>query len=130
MTKKVLIVDDEPNIVLSVEFLMQREGHEVATAGDGQEALDMLEETRPDLMILDVMMPRKNGFEVCEAVRGNAQFAAMPILMLTAKGREAEMKKGLSLGADAYITKPFSTHELVAKVNELLARDAGGGPGT
>jgi DNA-binding response OmpR family regulator len=130
MTKKVLIVDDEPNIVLSVEFLMQREGHEVATAGDGQEALDMLAETRPDLMVLDVMMPRKNGFEVCEAVRGDAQFARLPILMLTAKGREAEMKKGLSLGADAYITKPFSTHELVAKVNELLSRDSSGGTGT
>ena len=130
MTKKVLIVDDEPNIVLSVEFLMQREGHEVATAGDGQEALDMLAETRPDLMVLDVMMPRKNGFEVCEAVRGDAQFARLPILMLTAKGREAEMKKGLSLGADAYITKPFSTHELVAKVNELLSRASSGGTGT
>lgn len=130
MTKKVLIVDDEPNIVLSVEFLMQREGHEVATAGDGQEALDMLAETRPDLMVLDVMMPRKNGFEVCEAVRADAQFARLPILMLTAKGREAEMKKGLSLGADAYITKPFSTHELVAKVNELLSRDSSGGTGT
>ena len=130
MTKKVLIVDDEPNIVLSVEFLMQREGHEVATAGDGQEALDMLAETRPDLMVLEVMMPRKNGYEVCEAVRGDAQFARLPILMLTAKGREAEMKKGLSLGADAYITKPFSTHELVAKVNELLSRDSSGGTGT
>ena len=90
----------------------------------------MLAETRPDLMVLDVMMPRKNGFEVCEAVRGDAQFARLPILMLTAKGREAEMKKGLSLGADAYITKPFSTHELVAKVNELLSRASSGGTGT
>ncbi len=127
MSKKVLIVDDEPNILVSVEFLMQREGHEVATAADGQEAIDLLGEFRPDLMILDVMMPRKNGFEVCAEVRADARLSAMPILMLTAKGREAEMKKGLSLGADAYITKPFSTHELVLKVNELLGRVASEG---
>jgi DNA-binding response OmpR family regulator len=123
MPKKVLIVDDEPNIVLSVEFLMQREGHEVITAGDGQEAIELLAKSRPDLMILDVMMPRKNGFEVCAEVRANPALSGMPILMLTAKGREAEMKKGLSLGADAYITKPFSTHELVAQVQELLDRE-------
>lgn len=121
MPKQVLIVDDEPNIVLSVEFLMKREGYEVVTAADGQEALDILADERPDLVILDVMMPRKNGFEVCAEVRADAQLADIPILMLTAKGREAEIKKGLSLGADAYITKPFSTHELVARVNELLA---------
>ena len=124
MSKKVLIVDDEPNIVVSVEFLMQREGHEVATAADGQEAMELLAESRPDLLILDVMMPRKNGFEVCTEVRADARLSAMPILMLTAKGREAEMKKGLSLGADAYITKPFSTHELVTKVKELLGPEA------
>lgn len=132
MAKTVLIVDDEPNILLSVEFLMKREGHTVLTAGDGQEALDVLAAKHPDLMILDVMMPRKNGFEVCSEVRVNAdpRIAQMPILMLTAKGREAEMKKGLSLGADAYITKPFSTHELVARVNELLVRGATEGAGT
>jgi DNA-binding response OmpR family regulator len=121
MPKRVLIVDDEPNIVLSVEFLMQREGHDVVTARDGQEAIDMLVGTKPDLMILDVMMPRKNGFEVCAEVRADPDFSGMPILMLTAKGREAEMKKGMSLGADAYITKPFSTHELVTRVHELLS---------
>lgn len=120
MSKKILIVDDEPNIVLSIEFLMKREGYDVATANDGQEALDMLADAKPDLVILDVMMPRKNGFEVCSEVRANAAYAGLPILMLSAKGREAEVKKGLSLGADAYITKPFSTHDLVAKVNELL----------
>ncbi len=128
MPKKVLIVDDEPNIVVSVEFLMQREGYDVVTASDGQEAIDLLADTRPDLMILDVMMPRKNGFEVCAEVRADPGLTGMPILMLTAKGREAEMKKGLSLGADAYITKPFSTHELVVKVHELLARGAADGP--
>jgi len=126
MSKKILIVDDEPNIVLSVEFLMRREGHEVVTASDGQEAIDLLASTRPDLMILDVMMPRKNGFEVCADVRADPALSRMPILMLTAKGREAEMKKGISLGADAYITKPFSTHDLVAKVHELLHREDAG----
>jgi two-component system alkaline phosphatase synthesis response regulator PhoP len=120
MSKTILVVDDEPNIVLSVEFLMKREGFEVKTAGDGHTAIEMLAQSRPDLVILDVMMPRKNGFEVCEEVRANPTLSGLPILMLTAKGREAEMKKGLSLGADAYITKPFSTHELVAKVKELL----------
>ena len=122
MSKTILVVDDEPNIVLSVEFLMKREGFEVKTAGDGHAAIEMLAQSRPDLVILDVMMPRKNGFEVCEEVRADPALRGLPILMLTAKGREAEMKKGLSLGADAYITKPFSTHELVAKVKELLLR--------
>ena len=120
MSKKVMIVDDEPNIVLSVEFLMKRAGHEVVTAGDGEEALRVLAETKPDLMILDVMMPNKNGFEVCADVRANPETADLPILMLSAKGREAEREKGLALGANAYITKPFSTHELVARVDELL----------
>jgi two-component system alkaline phosphatase synthesis response regulator PhoP len=129
MPKTVLIVDDEPNILLSVEFLMQREGHEVLTASDGREALDRLASSRPDLMILDVMMPRKNGFEVCAEVRADPAYSDLPILMLTAKGREAEMNKGMSLGADAYIAKPFSTHELVAKVLELLERRGAGGQG-
>ncbi|MCU7809531.1 MAG: response regulator [Candidatus Thiodiazotropha sp. (ex Semelilucina semeliformis)] len=120
MPKKILIVDDEPNIVLSVEFLMKRSGYDVVTATDGQQALDLLAEVDPDLMILDVMMPRKNGFEVCAEIRADQQFLKLPILMLSAKGREAEVKKGLSLGAVAYITKPFSTHELVEKVSELL----------
>ncbi|MEW8626744.1 MAG: response regulator [Candidatus Thiodiazotropha sp.] len=120
MSKKILIVDDEPNIVFSVEFLMRRSGYEVVTAADGEQAMQKLTDEMPDLMILDVMMPRKNGFEVCAEVRADQRMADLPILMLSAKGRDAEVKKGLSLGADAYITKPFSTHELVEKVNELL----------
>ncbi|MCG8486251.1 MAG: response regulator [Chromatiales bacterium] len=120
MSKKILIVDDEPNIVFSVEFLMRRSGYEVVTAADGEQAMQKLSDEMPDLMILDVMMPRKNGFEVCAEVRADQRMADLPILMLSAKGRDAEVKKGLSLGADAYITKPFSTHELVEKVNELL----------
>ncbi|MCG7990161.1 MAG: response regulator [Candidatus Thiodiazotropha lotti] len=122
MSKKILIVDDEPNIVFSVEFLMKRSGYEVSTAVDGEQAIQSLAEEVPDLMILDVMMPRKNGFEVCAEVRNDQRFADLPILMLSAKGRDAEIKKGLSLGADAYITKPFSTYELVEKVDQLLKR--------
>lgn len=120
MSKTILIVDDEPNIVLSVEYLLKREGFEVQTAGDGQAAIEMLAQSRPDLMILDVMMPRKNGFEVCTEVRADPALSDLPIILLSAKGREAEIAKGLSLGASAYITKPFSTHELVNKVKELL----------
>ncbi|MEW8027616.1 MAG: response regulator [Candidatus Thiodiazotropha sp.] len=120
MTKTILIVDDEPNIVLSVEYLMKREGYQVMTASDGQVAMEVIADTRPDLLILDVMMPRKNGFEVCREIRADPALSGLPILMLSAKGREAEIKKGISLGADAYITKPFSTHDLVDKVNQLL----------
>ncbi|MCU7871418.1 MAG: response regulator [Candidatus Thiodiazotropha sp. (ex Lucinoma borealis)] len=120
MPKKILIVDDEPNIVLSVEYLMKREGYQVTTANDGQTALELLSETMPDLLILDVMMPRKNGFEVCSDIRADPTLSGLPILMLSAKGREAEIKKGVSVGADAYITKPFSTHDLVNMVNKLL----------
>ncbi|MEW8451369.1 MAG: response regulator [Candidatus Thiodiazotropha sp.] len=120
MSKIILIVDDEPNIVLSVEYLMKREGYEVVTAGDGQEAMERISESPPDLLILDVMMPRKNGFEVCREIRADSALSTMPILILSAKGREAEIKKGISLGADGYITKPFSTHDLVDRVNQLL----------
>ncbi|MCU7943084.1 MAG: response regulator [Candidatus Thiodiazotropha sp. (ex Cardiolucina cf. quadrata)] len=120
MTKTILIVDDEPNIVLSVEYLMKREGYQVMTANDGQVAIEMIADIRPDLLILDVMMPRKNGFEVCREIRADPALSGLPILMLSAKGREAEIKKGISLGADAYVTKPFSTHDLVDKVNQLL----------
>ena len=120
MAKKVLIVDDEPNIVISLEFLMEREGFEVAVARDGSEALERIRSGRPDLVVLDVMMPKLNGFEVCQAVRADPELAGTLIVMLTAKGREAEMNKGLALGADAYIAKPFSTRDLVTRVKSLL----------
>jgi len=120
MTKKVLIVDDEPNISISVEFLMRREGFEVLVAHDGEEGLERIRADRPDLVVLDIMMPKLDGFEVSKAVRADPALAGVRILMLTAKGREAEIAKGLSLGADAYIPKPFSTRDLVAKVKELL----------
>jgi DNA-binding response OmpR family regulator len=121
MSKRILIVDDEPNIVISLEFLMMREGHEVRVARDGEAGLAAVRTHRPDLVVLDVMMPKLDGFAVLEAVRADPKLASTRILMLTAKGREAEQAKGLALGADAYMPKPFSTRELVDKVKELLA---------
>jgi len=121
MTYKILVADDEPNIVISLEYLMKREGHEVIVARDGQEALDAIYRERPDLVLLDVMMPRKSGFEVCQTVRADDTLDPVRILMLTAKGRETDIAKGQALGADAYMTKPFSTRELVDRVAALLA---------
>ncbi|TSE37548.1 Transcriptional regulatory protein WalR [Tepidimonas fonticaldi] len=120
MGKRVLIVDDEPNILISLEFLMKREGYEVQVARDGEEGLALAGRWRPDVVLLDVMMPRKSGFDVCQAIRADAALAGMRIVMLTAKGRDTDVAKGLALGADAYLTKPFSTQELVRRVRELM----------
>ena len=116
MTRKLLIADDEPNILISLEYLLKREGYQVTVARDGQEALDAVGRECPDLLLLDVMMPRKNGFEVCQALRADERFAALKILMLTAKGRDTDIAKGQALGADAYMTKPFSMTELTARI--------------
>ncbi len=121
MTCKILIVDDEPNIVLSLEYLMKREGYDVLVAHDGQEALDVLRRERPRLVLLDVMMPKKSGFEVCQELRADEAIKDTLVLMLTAKGRDTDIAKGLGVGANAYMTKPFSTRELTQKVSELLA---------
>lgn len=121
VSTKILIADDEPNILISLEYLMKREGYEVHLAQDGQEALDLMRREHPRLVLLDVMMPRRTGFEVCQEVRADESLKGTLILMLTAKGRETDVVKGLALGADAYMTKPFSTRELVTKVAELLA---------
>ncbi len=120
MTKNVLIVDDEPNIVLSIKFLMTQEGYEVRTAGTGEEALRALAKQVPDLVILDVMMPKPDGFEICQTIRTTPAWRDIPVIILTAKGRDVERQKGLALGADDYITKPFATKELVAKVQAIL----------
>lgn len=120
MSLKILVADDEPNIVISLEYLLKREGYTVRVARDGQEALDAIASELPDLLLLDVMMPRKTGFEVCQAVRAVEAWHGLKILMLTAKGRETDVAKGLALGADAYMTKPFSTRELVQKVADML----------
>jgi DNA-binding response OmpR family regulator len=121
---KVLIADDEPNIVISLEYLMKREGHEVVVARDGEQALELIRAERPALVLLDVMMPLKTGHEVCQALRADEATAGIKVLMLTAKGRDTDVAMGLGVGADAYMTKPFSTKELAAKVRELLG-DAG-----
>lgn len=121
MAHKILIADDEPNIVVSLEYLMKREGFDVRVAAHGDEALAGVAEFAPDLLLLDVMLPRRNGFEVCQQLRSDPRWRDLKIVMLTAKGRDIEMQKGLALGADAYITKPFSTKGLVARVKQLLA---------
>ncbi|MEX0731892.1 MAG: response regulator [Aquisalimonadaceae bacterium] len=120
MSKRVLIVDDEPNIVLSLAFLMRKDGYEVTTAADGEEALAAVDTERPDLILLDVMMPKKDGYQVCQTLRERENFRDLRIIMLTARGRDVEREKGLSLGADDYITKPFSTQDVVDKVRQLL----------
>ncbi|MGF1642723.1 MAG: response regulator transcription factor [Thiotrichales bacterium] len=122
MSDKILIADDEPNILISLEYLMKREGFETIVAEDGQAALDAINRERPSLVLLDVMMPKMTGFEVCHAVRANASLKDIRILMLTAKGRDTDIAKGLALGADSYMIKPFSTKDLVQKVRDLLSR--------
>lgn len=120
MTKKVLIVDDEANIVISLEFLMQQAGYQVDIARTGDEALYKIEQFTPDLVLLDVMLPGPNGFDILQQVRQNPERRSMAIIMLTAKGRDVEVTKGLALGANAYITKPFSTRDLLAEVRRCL----------
>ena len=118
--KRILIAEDEPSIVLSLEFLLTEAGYEVFTAVNGADALKLAEQHKPDLLVLDIMLPVVNGFEVCRTVRSTPAVRAMPILMLTARGREQEIAKGLALGANAYVTKPFATRELMSKIRELL----------
>jgi DNA-binding response OmpR family regulator len=118
---KVLVVDDEPNIIISIEFLMQQAGFDVVTAEDGESALARVAEGAPDLVLLDISLPGISGFDVLEQLRADSDHARLPIIMLTAHGREVEREKGMALGADDYITKPFSTQALVEKVKSLLA---------
>ncbi len=120
MTKKILVVDDEPNIVLSLEFLMKQQGYAVRSAVDGDSAMKEVERDPPDIVLLDVSMPGRSGFEVCEAIRANPAWNQMRILIVTGKGRDEDREKGLSLGADDYVIKPFETQNIVAKVKELL----------
>ena len=120
MGKKVLIAEDEPSIVVSLEFLMEQSGYETRSVGNGEDALRVAREFHPDLLLLDVMLPLMNGFQVCQLIREAPELARMRIVMLTAKGRDTEVAKGLALGADAYITKPFATRELLGTVRRLL----------
>lgn len=121
MPHRVLVVDDEATILLALEFLMKKAGYDVRTARDGEEALAEMQKARPDLVLLDVMMPKRNGFDVCEIIRANPEWKEVRVIMLTAKGRDIEREKGLAVGADDYITKPFSTREVVERVKGWLA---------
>jgi DNA-binding response OmpR family regulator len=120
MGRSVLIVDDEPNIVRSLQFLMTQAGYQVRVARDGEQALAEIAAAEPDLVLLDVMIPKRDGFDVCQTIRANPAWAGVRILMLTAKGRDIEREKGLAMGADDYITKPFSTKEVVARVEQMI----------
>jgi CheY-like chemotaxis protein len=117
---RVLIVDDEPHIVLSLEFLLERAGYETASAGDGDEALALVRRLRPDVVLLDIMMPGRNGYAVCQAIKSDPGLRAIPVIMLSAKGQEVEIRKGLELGAAAYVTKPFGNAEVLEAVRAAL----------
>ena len=120
MGKRILIADDEPNIVVALVFLMKQMGHEVRVAATGEEAANAVAEFNPDLILLDIMMPRMSGYDLCQSVRDDPDRQGIKIIMLSAKGRDVDVTKGIAIGADAYFTKPFSTKELTAKVRQLL----------
>ena len=125
MTATVIIADDDPNVVLSLEFLMRRAGYQVRVAHDGDAVLAAVAAAVPDLLLLDVMMPGRNGYDVCDVLRADPACRDLRIVMLTARGQAVERTKGLALGADAYITKPFSTREVVELVRRTLAGRTG-----
>lgn len=120
MNKRILIADDESNIVISLEYLMKREGFDVDVAVDGEAALEAVAAHVPDLILLDVMLPKMDGFEVCQKIRTNPDWQSVKIIMLTAKGRDTQVAKGLALGADTYMTKPFATKDLITQIKQLL----------
>jgi DNA-binding response OmpR family regulator len=120
MSKKILIVDDEPNIVLALEYLMRKNGFEVFIARNGSEALELIKTEIPDLMLLDIMMPDVDGYEVCRIVKSQEEYSACKVIFLSAKSKKVDMEKGYELGADLYLTKPFSTRNLLKSVKELL----------
>ncbi|MBY6260642.1 response regulator [Azospirillum sp. 412522] len=130
MKPTILVVDDEPSIVLSLQVLMQRAGFDVRIARDGDEALRSVENFTPDLILLDAMMPKRDGFDVCQTLRTNPACKSLPIIMLTARSRDVERQKGLALGATDYITKPFSTRDLLTTVRRHLGLPATGGTET
>ena len=118
----ILIVEDEPGVALAIQFLMEQQGHRVLVAGRGEDALELVYKYKPELILLDIMLPGISGWEVCEIIRLNPACRDIKVVFLTARGNEAEIARGLALGADAYITKPFSNDQLVAKVNRLLEK--------
>jgi DNA-binding response OmpR family regulator len=122
VSASILVVDDEPNIVLSLEFLLKQAGFRVRAVSNGEAALAAIAQEPPDLVLLDVMIPGRDGYAVCQEIRSNPAWRDMRIIMLTAKGGDIQREKGLSLGADEYVTKPFSTRELVERVRRMLDR--------
>lgn len=120
MKRRILIADDEPNIVAALEFMLSRAGYEVDVARDGEDALRRLERRRPDLVLLDVMMPVLSGYDVCRRLRARPEWAGVKVVMLSARGRETETNRGLEAGADLYVVKPFSNRELLQKIDSLL----------
>jgi two-component system, OmpR family, alkaline phosphatase synthesis response regulator PhoP len=119
-SRRVLIIEDEPHIVLSLEYLLERDGYETATAADGERGLAMVRELRPDVVLLDLMLPRLNGYQVCQAIKSDPELAPIPVIILSAKGQEVEVLKGRSLGAAQYITKPFANAEILEAVRAVL----------
>jgi DNA-binding response OmpR family regulator len=122
MSQKILIVDDEPNIVIPLQFLMEQNGYNTLVAQSGEEALESISKEKPDLILLDIMLPGIDGFEVCEIVRLNPEWRNTKIIFLTAKGRDVDIAKGMILGADEYITKPFSNQQIIDAVTKLLKK--------
>jgi two-component system, OmpR family, alkaline phosphatase synthesis response regulator PhoP len=120
MTQSILVADDEPSILLSLQFLLQKAGYEVRLAHNGEEVLQAVKQSTPDLLLLDAMMPQRDGYDVCQTIRADPRWTALPIIMLTAKSRDVERQKGMALGATDYVTKPFSTRDLVATVRKHL----------
>lgn len=121
MKPTILVADDEPAIVLSLQVLLQKAGYAVRIARNGEEAMNAVLEAKPDLVLLDAMMPKRDGFDVCQSLRADSAYDDMPIIMLTAKSRDVERQKGIALGANDYVTKPFSTRDLVSLVKSYLA---------
>jgi two-component system, OmpR family, alkaline phosphatase synthesis response regulator PhoP len=120
MTQSILVADDEPSILLSLQFLLQKAGYEVRLARNGEEVIQAVEQSTPDLLLLDAMMPQRDGYDVCQTIRADPRWTSLPIIMLTAKSRDVERQKGMALGATDYVTKPFSTRDLVATVRKHL----------
>jgi len=118
--KKILIADDDPHVIRSLTFVLNKEGYDSLAATNGEEAMLKIRESKPSLMFLDVMMPRKNGYEVCQEVKGDPTLSDTYIIMLTAKGQEADRKIGLDMGADEFVTKPFSLMKLADRVKQIL----------
>ena len=118
--KKILVVDDEPHVIKSLTFVLTKAGYDVSSAENGEDGLAKIRQLKPNLVFLDVMMPRKNGYEVCQEVKKDSGLRDVRVIMLTAKGQEADREEGLNVGADEFMTKPFSPMGIVEKVKELL----------